>query len=116
MIRRLVNGAAVPVHLVRESAANAGMRLFGLQQSLVSGTADGSYALLSVKGENHDATVAGSGFNLAGAAAMLGYDTPVLGVAQADAGRPGNFIFNSGVLAFVSTDATKAALELGVRH
>ena len=116
MIIGLVNGAAVPVHLVRESAANAGMRLFGLQQSLVSGTADGSYALLSVKGENHDATVAGSGFNLAGAAAMLGYDTPVLGVAQADAGRPGNFIFNSGVLAFVSTDATKAALELGVRH
>ncbi|MET3459524.1 tannase/feruloyl esterase family alpha/beta hydrolase [Variovorax atrisoli] len=116
MVIGLVNGAAVPVHLVRESAANAGMRLFGLQQSLVSGTADGSYALLSVKGENHDATVAGSGFNLAGAAAMLDYDTPVLGVAQADAGRPGNFIFNSGVLAFVSTDATKAALELGVRH
>ncbi|MFV0675272.1 tannase/feruloyl esterase family alpha/beta hydrolase [Variovorax sp. tm] len=116
MVIGLVNGAAVPVHLVRESAANAGMRLFGLQQSLVSGTADGSYALLSVKGENHDATVAGSGFNLAGAAATLGYDTPVLGVAQADAGRPGNFIFNSGVLAFVSTDATKAALELGVRH
>jgi feruloyl esterase len=116
MIIGLVNGAAVPVHLVRESAANAGMRLFGLQQSLVSGTADGSYALLSVKGENHDATVAGSGFNLAGAAAMLDYDTPVLGVAQADAGRPGNFIFSSGVLAFVSTDATKAALELGVRH
>lgn len=116
MVIGLVNGAAVPVHLVRESAANAGMRLFGLQQSLVSGTADGSYALLSVKGENHDATVAGSGFNLAGVAATLGYDTPVLGVAQADAGRPGNFIFNSGVLAFVSTDATKAALELGVRH
>nr|AER23905.1 tannase and feruloyl esterase [Variovorax sp. HH01] len=116
MVIGLVNGAAVPMHLVRESAANTGMRLFGLQQSLVSGTADGSYALLSVKGENHDATVAGSGFNLAGATATLGYDTPVLGVAQADAGRPGNFIFNSGVLAFVSTDGTKAALELGVRH
>ncbi|WP_295978474.1 tannase/feruloyl esterase family alpha/beta hydrolase [uncultured Variovorax sp.] len=116
MVIGLVNGAAVPMHLVRESAANAGMRLFGLQQSLVSGTADGSYALLSVKGENHDATVAGSGFNLAGATATLGYDMPVLGVAQADAGRPGNFIFNSGVLAFVSTDGTKAALELGVRH
>jgi len=116
MVIGLVNGAAVPMHLVRESAANAGMRLFGTQQSLVSGTADGSYALLSVKGENHDATVAGSGFNLAGAAAGLSYDTPVLGVAQADAGRPGNFIFNSGVLAFVSTDTAKAALELGVRH
>jgi hypothetical protein len=51
----------VPVHLVRESAANAGLRMFGLQQSLVPGAADGSYALVSVKGENHDATVAGSG-------------------------------------------------------
>jgi len=37
-------------------------------------------------------------------------------VAQADAGRPGHFIFNSGVLAFVSTAGANAALELGVRH
>jgi hypothetical protein len=90
--------------------------MFGLQQSLVPGAADGSYALVSVKGENHDATVAGSGFNLAGAAATLNYDTPVLGAVQSDAGRPGNFIFNSGVLAFVSPDGSKAALEFGVRH
>jgi feruloyl esterase len=40
----------------------------------------------------------------------------VLGAVQADAGRPGNFIFNSGVLGFVSTAGTNAALELGVRH
>jgi hypothetical protein len=116
MVIGMVNGAAVPVHLVRESAANAGLRMFGLQQSLVPGAADGSYALVSVKGENHDATVAGSGFNLAGAAATLNYDTPVLGAVQSDAGRPGNFIFNSGVLAFVSPDGSKAALEFGVRH
>jgi pimeloyl-ACP methyl ester carboxylesterase len=116
MVIGLVSGAAVPLHLVRESAANAGLRLFGLQQSLMTGAADGSYALVSVKGENHDATVAGSGFNLAGAAAVLSYDTPVPGVVQADAGRPGNFIFNSGVLAFVSNPGTNAALELGVRH
>lgn len=116
MVIGLVNGVAVPLHLVRESASNMGLRVFGLQQSLATGTADGSYALLSVKGENHDATVAGSGFNLGGAAAALSYDTPVLGVAQADAGRPGNFIFNSGVLAFVSDPGTNAALELGVRH
>lgn len=112
----LVSGTAVPLHLVRESAANAGLRMFGPQQSLTTGAADGSYALVSVKGENHDATVAGSGFNLAGAAAVLSYDTPVPGVVQADAGRPGNFIFNSGVLAFVSNPGTNAALELGVRH
>jgi feruloyl esterase len=90
--------------------------VFGLQQSLTPGVADGSYALVSVKGENHDATVAGNGFNLAGAAAVLSYDAPVLGVVQADAGRPGNLIFNSGVLAFVSDPGANAALEFGVRH
>ena len=47
---------------------------------------------------------------------MLSYDAPVLGVVQADAGRPGNFIFNSGVLAFVSDPGANAALEFGVRH
>jgi feruloyl esterase len=116
MVIGLVNGTAVPLHLVRESAANAGLRMFGLQQSLMSGAADGSYAVASVKGESREATVAGSGFNLGGAAAALSYDTPVVGVVQSDASRPGNFIFNSGVLGFVSTDGTNAALELGVRH
>jgi pimeloyl-ACP methyl ester carboxylesterase len=116
MVIGLVNGAAVPLHLVRESAANAGLRMFAIQQSLMSGAADGSYAMASVKGESREATVVGSGFNLGGAAAALSYDTPVLGVVQADAGRPGNFIFNSGVLGFVSTGGTNAALELGVRH
>ncbi|MFM9921852.1 tannase/feruloyl esterase family alpha/beta hydrolase [Variovorax sp. H27-G14] len=116
MVIGLVNGVAVPLHLVRESASNAGLRVFGLQQGLLTGVADGSYAMVSVKGENHDATVAGSGFNLGGAAALLSYDTPVPGVAQADAGRPGSFIFNSGVLAFVANPGTNAALEFGVRH
>ena len=116
MVIGLVNGVAVPLHLVRESAASIGMRVYGLQQSLAAGAADGSYALVSVKGENHDATVAGSGLNLGGAAAGLSYDTPVPGVAQADAGRPGNFIFNSGVLGFVSSPGTNAALEFGVRN
>lgn len=116
MVIGLVNGAAVPLHLVRESTTNAGLRMFGLQQSLAAGAADGSYAMASVKGESREATVAGSDFNLGGAAASLSYDTPVPGVVQADAGRPGNFIFNSGVLGFVSTTGTNAALELGVRH
>jgi feruloyl esterase len=116
MVIGLVNGAAVPVHLVRASAGNFGLRLYATQQTLMPGAADGSYAMASDKGETHDATVAGSAFNLGGAAAVLSYDTPVLGVAQADAGRPGNFIFNSGVLGFVSSSGTNAALELGVRH
>lgn len=116
MVIGLVNGAAVPLHLVRESAANAGLRMFGLQQTLTPGTADGSYAMAAVTGQNREATVAGSSFNLGGTSAALSYDTPVLGAVQADAGRPGNFIFNSGVLGFVSTTGTNAALELGVRH
>ncbi|WP_256219356.1 tannase/feruloyl esterase family alpha/beta hydrolase [Variovorax sp. 770b2] len=118
MVIGLVNGNPVPVHLVRASKTNAGLRVFTPQLPLAPGAADGSYALSSVKGENHDATVAGSSFNLGGAAAILTYDTPVKGVAQADAGRPGNFIFNNGVLVFLSTATagTNAALELGVRH
>lgn len=116
MVIGLVNGAAVPLHLVRESAASAGLRMLAMQQSLAPGAADGSYAMASVKGESREATVSGGSFNLGGAAAALSYDTPVLGVAQADAGRPGNFIFNSGVLGFISTAGANAALELGVRH
>ena len=91
MVIGLVNGSPVPLHLVRESAANAGLRMFSLQQSLMAGAADGSYAMASVKGESHDATVSGSALNLGGAAAALSYDTPVPGAVQADAGRPGQF-------------------------
>jgi feruloyl esterase len=116
MVVGLVNGAMVPLHLVRESAASSGLRVLARLSGLTAGAADGSYAMLSVKGENHDATVAGSAFNLGGAAAALSYDAPVPGVAQTDAGRPGNLIFNSGVLAFVSAPGANAALELGVRH
>lgn len=116
MVIGLVNGSPVPLHLVRESAANAGLRMFSLQQSLMAGSADGSYAMVSVQGENHEATVAGSALNLGGATAALSPDTPVPGVVQADAGRPGHFIFNSGVLGFVSAAGANAALELGVRH
>jgi len=116
MVIGLVNGKPVPLHLVRESQANAGLRMFAPQASLAVGTADGTYAVSGVDGRNRDAMVAGTSFNLGGAAANLSYDVPVLGVAQADAGRPGNFIFNGGILAFVTTDGVNAALELGVRH
>ena len=116
MVIGLVNGTAVPLHLVRESAASAGMRLYATQQSLMAGAADGSYAMASVKGESREATVAGGSLALGDASAALSYDVPVPGVAQADAGRPGHFIFNSGVLGFVSDAGANAALELGVRH
>jgi pimeloyl-ACP methyl ester carboxylesterase len=116
MVIGLVNGAAVPLHLVRETAVNQGLRLLAPQQSLAPGAADGLYAVLSVQGESRDATVAGTGFNLGGTATVLSYDTPVLGVAQSDAARPGNLVFNQGVIGFVSTSGSNAALELGVRH
>ncbi len=116
MVIGLVNGAALPLHLVRESATAFGLRLYATQQSLAAGTADGSYAVANVAGQAGEASVAGASFDLRGAAAALAYDTPVPGVAQADAGRPGHWIFNSGVLGFVTTSGTNAALEIGVRH
>ncbi len=117
MVIGLVNGAPLPLHLVRDAATgNHGMRLLAPQQNLASGAADGSYAMASVLGDSREATVAGASFNLGGAAAALAYDTPVPGAVQADAGRPGQFIFNSGVLGFVSSDAARPAFELGARH
>jgi len=124
MVIGLVNGAMVPLHLLPRSFTpvagtvfTRGLRILGLQQALASGTADGNYAMVSVKGENHDATVAGSAFNLGGAAATLSNTSPLVdGVLSSDAGRPGRLIFNSGVLAFVSDPGSNAALEFGVRH
>lgn len=110
-----VNGSTVHLHLVRDGS-NAGMRVLSTQQSLASGTADGSYAMGSSRGDNRAATLAGSALNLGGASAALGYDTPVPGLVQADAGRPGQLLFNSGVLAFVSGDTAQPAFEIGVRH
>ncbi|WP_256856667.1 tannase/feruloyl esterase family alpha/beta hydrolase [Variovorax sp. KK3] len=116
MVIGLVGGSAVPLHLVRESAANRGMRFMAPQQSLAAGAADGLYAMASVQGESREATVAGTAFNLGGATASLSYDTPVPGVAQADAGRPGFFLFNQGVLAYVSSSSASAAFDIGARH
>ena len=91
MVIGLVNGAAAPLHLVRDVDGHQGMRMLAVQQSLSSGAADGVYAVASVQGETREATIAGSSFNLGGAAAELAYDTPVAGVVQADAGTPGQF-------------------------
>jgi pimeloyl-ACP methyl ester carboxylesterase len=130
MVIGLVNGAPVQLYLRRAStpvlAADSftgkdtviypGLRMHAPQLPLASGAADGSYVTASVKGESHEAAVSGSSFNLGGTAATLTYSTLLPGVVQADAGRPGSFIFNSGVLGFVTTDGANAALELGVRH
>lgn len=115
MVIGMAGASAVHLHLVRDGAT-VGMRILSAQQSLAAGTADGSYAVNSARGDSRTATLAGTSFNLGGAPATLAYDTPVLGMAQADAGRPGQLIFNGGILAFVSGDMARPALEIGVRH
>lgn len=120
MVIGLVNGAAVPLHLVRASAANFGMRFYALQpndgEELPLGTADGSYAMSSVSGLNSAATATGTDFNLAGSAATLAYNKPVRGVVESSAGAPDHFISNSGVIGYVSGAGTSAGLQFGVRN
>ncbi|MDA7418653.1 tannase/feruloyl esterase family alpha/beta hydrolase [Xenophilus arseniciresistens] len=116
MVIGLVEGLAVPVHLVRESGAASGLRLMALQQSLAAGAADGRYAMADSSGGNGAATVAASSLNVGGVEATLSFDTPVPGVAQAGASRPGHLVFNQGLIGFVPSSGTGPALELGVRH
>lgn len=116
MVIGLVGGTAVPLHLVRDGAGNVGMRLQSPQQSLVTGTADGSYIAASSNGDNRSAAIAGNSLQLGTATATLGFDSPVPGVATASAARPGKLVYNGGVFAFVSDTTANAALELGVRH
>jgi len=116
MVIGLVQGRAVPLHLVRDPDGTTGMRLFAPQQSMISGAADGRYAMADAAGGSGEATLTGSGLNLGGIDTLLTFDTPVPGVAQSGAGRPGHLIFNQGVMGFVAASGTGAALELGVRH
>jgi hypothetical protein len=120
MVIGLVNGIAVPLHLVRASTTDFGMRFYALQPDegaeLPVGAADGSYAMSSVSGQDSAATVTGMDFNLAGAAATLTYNKPVRGVVESSAGAPDHFIFNSGILGFVSGVGTSAGLQFGVRN
>jgi len=115
MVIGMAGSTPVPVHLVRDGTG-AGMRILAEQASLLSGAADGGYAMSSVRGDVRQATLAGAAFDLGGAATTLAYDTPVPGIAQAAAPRPGQLIFTGGLLAFVAGDAVHPAFELGVRH
>jgi feruloyl esterase len=125
MVIGMVNDAAVPLHLIPKSFTPVtgtemvkGLRVLAPLR-FVPGSSDGSYAMLSANGENHDAIVSGKTFYLGDATAALSYKAqPLDAVAQADAGRPGELIFNRGVLVFVSTapQGANAALEFGVRH
>ncbi|SFO70361.1 feruloyl esterase [Variovorax sp. OK605] len=125
MVIGMVNDAAVPLHLIPKAFTPVagtemvkGLRVLAPLR-FVPGSSDGSYAMLSANGENHDAIVSGKTFYLGDATAALSYKAqPLDAVAQADAGRPGELIFNRGVLVFVSTapQGANAALEFGVRH
>ncbi|MCR6479376.1 tannase/feruloyl esterase family alpha/beta hydrolase [Variovorax sp. ZS18.2.2] len=120
MVIGMVGGAAVPLHLVRASPTDFGMRFYALQPDvgaeLPVGAADGSYAMLSVSGQSSAATATGTNFNLAGAAATLTYNKPARAVIESSAGAPDHFIFNSGVIGYVSGAGTSAGLQFGVRH
>ncbi|MDM0043277.1 tannase/feruloyl esterase family alpha/beta hydrolase [Variovorax dokdonensis] len=115
MVIGMAGSTLVHMHLLRDGT-RTGMRLLATQLTLTPGSADGSYAVASSRGDLRDATLAGTSLDLGGAAATLSYDAPVLGLAQADAARPGQMIFNGGILAFAAGDATHPAFELGVRH
>lgn len=117
MVVGLVEGQAVPLHLVREGAGAAnGMRFMAPQKSLAAGTADGRYAIADSSGANGEATLAGANLNLGGTEAALAFDSPVPGVAQAGAGLPGHLIFNQGLIGFVPASGSGPALTLGTRH
>ena len=119
MVIGLVNGAPVPLHLVRESAANQGMRLFALAaEPGRRARPTAATPMASVQGENargHRGRQQPS--TSAARPRALGYDTPVPGVVQADAGRPGQFhLQQRRRSASCPRRGANAALELGVRH
>jgi len=116
MVIGLVNGNAVPLQLVRESASSYGMRLYAPQQSLAAGTADGGYAVAATGARNLEATLAGAKLQLGDDAAAVAYDTPVPGVAQAGAAGGDHFLFTNGILGYASAAGSAAIFATGVRH
>ncbi|QHJ00568.1 tannase/feruloyl esterase family alpha/beta hydrolase [Xylophilus rhododendri] len=103
----------VPLVLWRESGTSYGMRLYAPQQTLASGTADGSYATLLSSGSASTATLSGADYTSGSTASTLAYDSPVLGVVQAGGGRPGWLLYTAGVTGFIP--AAGGTFETGVR-
>lgn len=114
MVIGLVNGSAVPLQLVRESAASHGMRLFTPQDALASGVADGTFNTLDTAGGNARVSIAGADFSRGDTSALLSFDTPVSGVTEVDGGVSGNFLFSGGIYGFIPTAGDPPAFELGV--
>jgi feruloyl esterase len=109
-----VGSSYVPLVLWRESATSYGMRLYVPQQTLLPGTADGSYATLTTLGSAGSASVTGSTYTAASASSALAFDNPVLGVVRATGGRNGFLLFGAGWSGFIP-DAG-GSFELGLRN
>ena len=90
------------------------MRLYAPQQTLLSGTADGSYATLATAGGAGSASVSGSTHTVSSATSALTFDNPVLGVVRATGGRNGFLLFSAGWSGFIP-DAG-GSFELGLRQ
>ncbi|NKI96377.1 tannase/feruloyl esterase family alpha/beta hydrolase [Rhizobacter sp. SG703] len=110
-----VGASTVPLFLVRDPSGAHGLRLYAPQAPLAAGTADGRFALVASDGSAGEAVVSGTSLGLGGAAGTLAYDTPVLGVAQSSGAVAGNFVFNAGVMGFVSS-GSGAVYQLGMRN
>jgi hypothetical protein len=109
-----VGSSYVPLVLWRESATSYGMRLYSPQQTLLPGTADGSYATLATAGGTGSASASGSTYTVGSATSALAFDNPVLGVVRATGGRNGFLLFTAGWSGFIP-DAG-GSFELGLRY
>ncbi|GAB2586530.1 hypothetical protein GCM10027034_18610 [Ramlibacter solisilvae] len=109
-----VGSSYVPLVLWRESATSYGMRLYAPQQTLLPGTADGSYATLGTGGSAGSASVSGSSYTAGSATSALAFDNPVLGVVRATGGRNGLLLFSAGWSGWIPDDG--GSFELGLRY
>lgn len=109
-----VGSSYVPLVLWRESATSYGMRVYAPQQTLLAGTADGSYTTLATAGGTGAASVAGTNHTVGSATSALAFDNPVPGVVRATGARNGFLLFNAGWSGFIP-DAG-GSLELGLRN
>ncbi len=116
MVIGLVDGAALPLQLLRTSASEVGLRLYAPQAALAAGSADGDYASLDSDGASGSASWSDSTFSDGSGSATLAYDTPVAGVVQASGAPAGWLLYGSGVYGFVPADGSGAALTLGLRR
>ncbi|MFM9879122.1 MAG: tannase/feruloyl esterase family alpha/beta hydrolase [Burkholderiaceae bacterium] len=118
IVAGLVNGASVPLHLIRDSGTGAyGMRLYAKQTALISGMADGTYVSTATNGSSassSSATILGTAVNAGTASGTLNYSTPIPGVVQATGGISGSFNLTNGIYGFISS--VTGLFELGVKN